>query len=507
MSGFLARCTSFFLFATALAALVSSLPAGPEHGRLADRHHEWHDVVSAWLNAGLQPNSDPHDVRYTHNLLGVAHHTSWLDQQHAAATHFPPHVPSTHFPPHVPSDGPLSHVSPQRADYGRGTTSQYPPSFSLQGNAPLNNQELGFLAKPMRTPSRVSPQQGNAPSNSHSASFLPNQQPTDWPFLDDRQLSPVHPHYDNSLMKNAQSLAAAELATEKAMEPIHRGLVQTQHPDQQRVWLPRIGSSSSHSSTSRSSEGHGQSNNFKDLGRGVSMSLSGSHNYPSPKGRVAQFWADLPEGGSRETPMPSKRRRIDSPSSSRTRNPPDDPQQFWKKGMLTPGSLPRNMETGPPKKRTRARRAKYFYYPSQRIFDDINSKVFGGKLKWVQQADLDERLRRHNRLKAFERSRLLPLSKLSETSIGPHPFGTIKEFRLTSHYGPRGEHRLPQGHVLLGKTYYNIWGIPDRSEEEKQRMIFHFGTGYANAEDELEVQVYLKDLGSAYSGAAARAHV
>lgn len=125
----------------------------------------------------------------------------------------------------------------------------------------------------------------------------------------------------------------------------------------------------------------------------------------------------------------------------------------------------------------------------------------------MQPADLDQRVRKLIRLKALERSRLIPLSKLSETSIGPHPFGTIKEFRLTRHYGPRGEYRLPQGHVLLGNTYYNFWGIPDRSEEEKQRKVFLFGTGYANAEDEGEVQVYLQDLGSAYSEAAARAHV
>ncbi|KAJ1025369.1 hypothetical protein NDA13_004182 [Ustilago tritici] len=145
------------------------------------------------------------------------------------------------------------------------------------------------------------------------------------------------------------------------------------------------------------------------------------------------------------------------------------------------------------------------------LFQEINEKIFGGKLTRVETSELP-----YHTWQNYVRKAHLPSRELPFVTFHPHELkngqGVIKRVRMTVHKGPEERRQKgPQEHQaasvgsdLKDKTLYNFWGIPESRRPGSQKTILHYGTGYIEPSNFDAVNQY---LGARTREAVAAAHL
>ncbi|SPC63769.1 uncharacterized protein UHOD_11329 [Ustilago sp. UG-2017b] len=139
------------------------------------------------------------------------------------------------------------------------------------------------------------------------------------------------------------------------------------------------------------------------------------------------------------------------------------------------------------------------------LFQEINIKIFGGKLTKVEPSELPKYTWANYRRKVHQPTRELPSVTFLPYNLKGR--GVIKRVRMSVHRGPVG--RLPEHHMafvkgLKDKTFYNFWGIPEDRPEGSKKAILHYGMGYLDSGQFDAVNNHLENIRGAM--AAARLH-
>ncbi|SOV04825.1 uncharacterized protein UDID_17204 [Ustilago sp. UG-2017a] len=137
------------------------------------------------------------------------------------------------------------------------------------------------------------------------------------------------------------------------------------------------------------------------------------------------------------------------------------------------------------------------------IFNDINTKIFGGKLMKVDVSKLQPQTLQNQHRAIYQPSRVLPFVTLKPQLMeGGAAF--IDVVRMTVHQIRYRMNQAPSvERSLKGKTLYNFWGIPENSKSGSRRIVIHYGMGYVEPGHFEAVNNHLKAM---TRGAEAAAH-
>ncbi|SAM81264.1 uncharacterized protein UBRO_15858 [Ustilago bromivora] len=137
------------------------------------------------------------------------------------------------------------------------------------------------------------------------------------------------------------------------------------------------------------------------------------------------------------------------------------------------------------------------------IFNDINTKIFGGKLMKVDVSKLQHQTRQNQHRAIYQPSRVLPFVTLKPQLLEGGA-GVIDRVRMTVHQMGYRKNQAPSvERSLEGKTLYNFWGIPENSKSGSRRIVIHYGMGYVEPGHFEAVNNHLK---ATTRGAEAAAH-
>ena len=132
--------------------------------------------------------------------------------------------------------------------------------------------------------------------------------------------------------------------------------------------------------------------------------------------------------------------------------------------------------------------AAIVFKPSEKLIQDISSRIFAGKLRVV-----DERLFSYFHMNDYYRKwpmyrRSRRLSLFSTTATGGR---TKLNIHMTDHH-TFGQSKRLKGTVLENKRYYMFFGVPETLKAKN--TIEYYGAGYINAEDHPAVDRHLEPL-------------
>ncbi|KAJ1592649.1 hypothetical protein NDA11_000301 [Ustilago hordei] len=200
---------------------------------------------------------------------------------------------------------------------------------------------------------------------------------------------------------------------------------------------------------------------------------------------------DVPPHGSAATAMHNRVSKKRASSSLKIYTTPDEVNEYAKimqKKVQEPKSLnsfhysasplkyvaPIGKDVAPIKQQRRFTQFREVKNPT--IFNDINTKIFGGKLEKVDVSELDPRIWTDEKRAVHQPSRVLPYVTLKSQGLEGGADG-IDKVRMTVHR-LRLQRKKATGNKLSGKTLYNFWGFLEHEQLDLRKTVVHYGMGY-----------------------------
>ncbi|KAJ1027118.1 hypothetical protein NDA18_003134 [Ustilago nuda] len=219
---------------------------------------------------------------------------------------------------------------------------------------------------------------------------------------------------------------------------------------------------------------------------------------------------DVPPHGSAATAMHNRVSKKRASSSLKIYTTPDEVNEYAKimqKKLQQPKflnsfhySASPLKDVGPIKQGRHLTRFQEVNNPT--IFNDINTKIFGGKLEKVEVSELGPRIWTDEKRAVRQPSRVLPYISLKSQGLEGGADG-IDKVRMTVHRLML-RRKNAMGNKLSGKTLYNFWGIPEREQSGLRKTVVHYGMGYVEPKHFEAVDKHLQTI---TQEAVAAAHV